>query len=420
MRATIAILGLLMLVLALGACGSEGSQARDLSVLETPIINGEPDTSAEHQAVVALVYRSGGMMGLCTGTLITPTVVLTAGHCIHGDPSSFTVVFGDNYRYPDHERDVSEILAHSSFNINNPGSGYDIALVRMSQVAPTGIQPLAFLPDFMELTSADIGTELIFSGFGNTEDGTNDGLKRWALGYLGYVCNDADGCGGGTPYALYYDQHPGGPCSGDSGGPAFVTIDGREYVVGITSYGDETCLEFGCSTKVDHFTSFITDFTGGGLGEGCNADSQCVVGPCVDGVCCESACDQECRVCNLPGEEGRCRTAPSGTLCSDGDLCNGDETCLMGSCGGGSSGSLDCDDDDPCTDDACNADRGCIHEPMPEGFACGENQACNQGVCVEVGTAGGCASAGGPGLGLWGWMMLLCLPGFVFWLRRRW
>jgi len=85
---------------------------------------------------------------------------------------------------------------------------------------------------------------------------------------------------------------------------------------------------------------------------------------------------------------------PDGTPCSDGNLCNGDETCVAGACTGPGT-PLDCDDDDPCTDDLCQEPQGCVHTqnsaPCDDGIACTANDACNAGTCVGGPPAEGCS-----------------------------
>ena len=55
-------------------------------------------------------------------------------------------------------------------------------------------------------------------------------------------------------------------------------------------------------------------------GAGCGADPQCRSMHCVDGVCCNTACDQPGAVCNMTGNEGTCLVpAPAPTL-SNGAL----------------------------------------------------------------------------------------------------
>src|SRR5207244_9691034 len=71
-------------------------------------------------------------------------------------------------------------------------------------------------------------------------------------------------------------------------------------------------------------------------------------------------CDDE-NVCTLDtcDTTGHCShtRVPDGTPCSDGNACNGLETCQMGQCAAGM--RLDCDDMNLCTDDMCDPSGGC-------------------------------------------------------------
>lgn len=57
--------------------------------------------------------------------------------------------------------------------------------------------------------------------------------------------------------SLYYDQAEGGPCQGDSGGPMLTVIEGKEYLSGVTSYGDAICQVYGISTAVSDYEDWI-------------------------------------------------------------------------------------------------------------------------------------------------------------------
>ena len=94
-----------------------------------------------------------------------------------------------------------------------------------------------------------------------------------------------------------------------------------------------------------------------------------------------SGCDTSCRVCAIgSGADCPCETdfdcSPSGRCaglacvdgvcssvevrqCSDGNACNGVETCSNGDCGTGT--PLQCGDADPCTVDSCSPAVGCLH-----------------------------------------------------------
>jgi len=73
--------------------------------------------------------------------------------------------------------------------------------------------------------------------------------------------------------------------------------------------------------------------------------------------------------------------------CADGDLCNGIEHCVVGSCVA-SPAPLVCDDGDACTNDTCNPTAGCAHAdvacpatcgPGDDGLRCSDGTACTVG-----------------------------------------
>jgi len=61
----------------------------------------------------------------------------------------------------------------------------------------------------------------------------------------------------------------------------------------------------------------------------------------------------------------------------------------------------DCNDDNPCTSDRCDADAGCVHSAVPNGSPCGTQGICHEGGCIEpvrieaIGNLTGWASTNG-------------------------
>ncbi len=76
-------------------------------------------------------------------------------------------------------------------------------------------------------------------------------------------------------------------------------------------------------------------------GQGCSTGTECATGFCVDGVCCESACDGICARCNLPGTAGFCEPVPAGSdydnectdqptsTCGRTGMCSGASACAL-------------------------------------------------------------------------------------------
>ncbi|MDA3864928.1 MAG: S1 family peptidase [Deltaproteobacteria bacterium] len=250
------------------------NEARPLSQ-ESYILYGTPDTSQAHQAVVYITNETRQGYGACTGTLISSDVVLTAGHCV-GDPSAMAVYFGNSMSGFYAQRNVSEVERHPNYSTVETSISNDIALIRMSSAAPSSITPIPPLPASAGLTNADVDTTpLQYVGFGLTETGSS-GTKLTMTKPADVICGGSAACNYNVSGMGYVQLSPGtlgiemdydgGICSGDSGGPAFVTRNNTEYVAGVSSWvlQDQSgnCAYFGVSTKVDYFTSFINDYLG--------------------------------------------------------------------------------------------------------------------------------------------------------------
>jgi len=112
-------------------------------------------------------------------------------------------------------------------------------------------------------------------------------------------------------------------------------------------------------------------------GAQCLDGAQCSSGACVDGVCCQGACDGACQSCNLAGSAGLCTPVKS----ADDDRCNGQMTCdPAGACkrrqGSGCTGTGDCAGG-YCVDGVC-----CNRPCQGQCESCAE--AASLGTCVLV------------------------------------
>lgn len=61
-----------------------------------------------------------------------------------------------------------------------------------------------------------------------------------------------------NPTELVYSKAGANTCVGDSGGPALAkNAAGVTVVIGVTSWGDDGCTDFGVDTRVDAYPTFI-------------------------------------------------------------------------------------------------------------------------------------------------------------------
>lgn len=149
---------------------------------------------------------------------------------------------------------------------------------------------------------------------------------------------------------------------------------------GLFCNGSETCGPNGCEpggppcakecNEVDDNCEPICD---------CN-ETFCTPYECIEDVCVPEDppdCDDElpCTIDRCDAVLNACVHEPDHTLCSDGEYCNGAEICdpLLGCIPGA---IVNCDDQIPCTFDACNEEKDvCTH--TPDDSICNDSQYCN-------------------------------------------
>jgi hypothetical protein len=245
MRHLAVIASLALSTLALG-CSSQSTAepAEVIGKAASPIFNGQADTT--HKAVVYV--ELGG--GSCTGTIIASCegtgYVLTAAHCCE-TPVVQAVMGNDAYDFDAQVFDASDTYADPVYS--GP-SDHDFCLFKISGTDPSTPVIPAMRPEEDALQTGDT---VEFVGYGVTEYDDNNSQRR-------HVSDDISGL---TKHVMSYDQQPGGPCNGDSGGPALSLVGGALRVSGVTSQGDDACVEYGESGRVSGvYESFIAPYLG--------------------------------------------------------------------------------------------------------------------------------------------------------------
>lgn len=125
----------------------------------------------------------------------------------------------------------------------------------------------------------------------------------------------------------------------------------------------------------------------------CDDGNQCTVGDQCQGVACKPGETLDCDDHNFCTDDScdpqlGCVHEPNIAMCNDGDLCTLMDDCVDGVCVGFE--PLDCSDGNPCTDDLCHPAAGCVYQfntlPCDDGSDCTAADVCTQGVCQGSGS----------------------------------
>jgi len=239
------------------------------------VIGGHNATIAQYPSLAYIEGVQATAGYACTGTVVAPRVILTAGHCVEDiesssivEPSEIAVATGVSNLTKIPRANISavvQVLAYPNFDPTKLQGDAGLLILAAPVVAP----PIA-LATTADAALYEPGDELTIAGWGIDDRKTGHAPDQ--LQAASVPVEEAGRCKRGTRrfYPFFDPTHqvcaldiPGfkvTACHGDSGGPAIATrSDGTPVEIGVTSLGDGSCNPSSPAvfTRVDQISTWV-------------------------------------------------------------------------------------------------------------------------------------------------------------------
>lgn len=215
------------------ACSaSNGGALKSSADVNAGIIGGTDATGNEEFAKAVVLLYDKQVGAICSASIISDRLLLTAAHCVASAPTSLFVVFGTDISSTDII--VRRVVTTATTPVWPARQEQDLNTGDMAMVGFVGGLPPGYAPAKMlgDLTQLKDGGVVTLAGYG-----TSDGVAGSGAGKLRYVDTTIQKAAYSESEILMEQSLGKGACHGDSGGPAYINVNGERFLIGVTSRG---------------------------------------------------------------------------------------------------------------------------------------------------------------------------------------
>ncbi|KAJ2741307.1 hypothetical protein GGI20_005281 [Coemansia sp. BCRC 34301] len=281
---------------ALWAVYAISANALAVPHMDKRIIGGASLPNNVAPYAVHLTFTAGDKAFVCGGTIISPSHILTAAHCVYDqnnklyDLANTKIGYGDESISKQAFINPTKITAHPDYApFANGAHGHnDIAIIEVAGFDPA--QYTGYISVYNGAIPA--GQQLTALGWGNTVSNNDPSSQPDVLKAANVFVGDVEGC---KTFAPDYESSDGphictlnkydpgnSTCKGDSGTGVLIVINDAVYLAGVVSeggrLGDSTC---GTADGYSLFTHVAAqfDFISGATGLGADFFTQGILTP---------------------------------------------------------------------------------------------------------------------------------------------
>jgi secreted trypsin-like serine protease len=220
------------------------------------VVGGKLSAEIDAIGAVLLLNESGVASMHCTGTLISPLVVLSAAHCVYDfDVRQMLFAIGPDAHHAKRTIRFDKAIWPTNYSPKSwEDDANDIAILYLATPV-SDIEPVRLPSPAQDVESwLKVGPTMTFVGYGY--DLNTKGLK-YRLGNKARVEIPVSSF---SSRRFKYTTPGRNTCDGDSGGPAILIEKEKVTVIGITSWGDTMCNKDGVDTRVDAYLPWLSQY----------------------------------------------------------------------------------------------------------------------------------------------------------------